>query len=212
MPAAQLDAVAGALQARLEKTTVGDPGAEGVRMGPLVGRDQARDVRASVEQLASECEVIYGGGETFPLTGTDNSSGAFFPPTLLRCDDPHGKTLVHEVEAFGPVSTLIPYQDIDDAIAITRLGKGSLVGSLFTFDDAEARQVILGTAPWHGRMLIINRDCAGESTGHGSPLAPLVHGGPGRAGGGEELRPAGFTDHVDGHYLRVPCRGPVLLR
>ncbi|MFO7550327.1 MAG: phenylacetic acid degradation bifunctional protein PaaZ [Haliea sp.] len=187
VPAAQLDAVAGALQARLEKTTVGDPGAEGVRMGPLVGRDQARDVRASVEQLASESEVIYGGGETFPLTGTDNSSGAFFPPTLLRCDDPHGKTLVHEVEAFGPVSTLIPYQDIDDAIAITRLGKGSLVGSLFTFDDAEARQVILGTAPWHGRMLIINRDCAGESTGHGSPLAPLVHGGPGRAGGGEEL-------------------------
>ncbi|MEQ8801030.1 MAG: phenylacetic acid degradation bifunctional protein PaaZ, partial [Haliea sp.] len=99
VPAAQLDAVAGALQARLEKTTVGDPGAEGVRMGPLVGRDQARDVRASVEQLARECEVIYGGGETFPLTGTDNSSGAFFPPTLLRCDDPHGKTLVHEVEA-----------------------------------------------------------------------------------------------------------------
>ncbi|MDO8861920.1 phenylacetic acid degradation bifunctional protein PaaZ [Haliea sp. E1-2-M8] len=187
VPAALLEAVANALQARLEKTTVGDPGAEGVRMGPLVGRDQALDVRASVERLASECEVIYGGQETFPLTGADNSSGAFFPPTLLRCDDPHGKTLAHEVEAFGPVSTLMPYRDIDDAIAIARLGKGSLVGSLFTYDDTEARNIILGTAPWHGRMLIINRDCAAESTGHGSPLAPLVHGGPGRAGGGEEL-------------------------
>lgn len=187
VPAAQLDAVASALQARLEKATVGDPGAEGVRMGPLVGRDQARDVSSAVERLAAECEVIYGGQETFPLTGADNSSGAFFPPTLLRCDDPHGKTLVHEVEAFGPVSTLIPYKDIDDAIAIARLGKGSLVGSLFTYNDTEAKNIILGTAPWHGRMLIINRDCAGESTGHGSPLAQLVHGGPGRAGGGEEL-------------------------
>jgi oxepin-CoA hydrolase / 3-oxo-5,6-dehydrosuberyl-CoA semialdehyde dehydrogenase len=97
------------------------------------------------------------------------------------------KTLVHEVEAFGPVSTVMPYDSLEDAVAIARLGKGSLVGSLFTHDDAEARQVILATAPWHGRMLVLNRDCAGESTGHGSPLAPLVHGGPGRAGGGEEL-------------------------
>lgn len=187
VPAARMDAVTEALRARLDKITVGDPAVEGVRMGPLVGRDQARDVRASVERLATECELVYGGAEEFPLAGADNSSGAFFPATLLRCDDPHGKTLVHEVEAFGPVSTLVPYQDVEDAIAIARLGKGSLVGSLFTHDDAEARRVILGTAPWHGRMLIIDRDCAGESTGHGSPLAPLVHGGPGRAGGGEEL-------------------------
>src|SRR5690606_4033032 len=127
---------------------------------------------------ATECEVIYGGGEEFPLTGTDNRGGAFFAPTLLRCDDPHGKTLVHEVEAFGPVSTLVPYRGIEDAVAVARLGRGSLVGSLFTHDNAEARQVILATAPWHGRMLIINRDCAAESTGHGSPLAQLVHGGP----------------------------------
>lgn len=187
VPAARMDAVAEALRARLDKITVGDPAVEGVRMGALVGRDQARDVRDSVEKLATECEVIYGGGEDFPLTGTDNRSGAFFPPTLLRCDDPHGKTLVHEVEAFGPVSTLIPYRDIEDAVAVARRGRGSLVGSLFTHDNAEARQVILATAPWHGRMLIIDRDCAAESTGHGSPLAPLVHGGPGRAGGGEEL-------------------------
>jgi oxepin-CoA hydrolase/3-oxo-5,6-dehydrosuberyl-CoA semialdehyde dehydrogenase len=186
VPAGQMSAVTEALQARLDKIVVGDPEVEGVRMGPLVGRDQARDVRANVERLVSECSVVYGGGEISPA-GVDGNSGAFFPPTLLRCDEPFSKTLVHEVEAFGPVSTLIPYDSLDEAIDIVRLGKGSLVGSLFTYDDQEARQVILGTAPWHGRMLIINRDCAAESTGHGSPLAQLVHGGPGRAGGGEEL-------------------------
>lgn len=187
VPRDRLGAVADALKARLDKVVVGDPEAEGVRMGPLVGRDQAADVRANVERLAQECEIIYGGGTEFALTGTDNTSGAFFPATLLHCDDPKQKRLVHEVEAFGPVSTLMPYDSLEDAVAIARLGKGSLVGSLFTFDDAEAREVILATAPWHGRMLVLNRDCAGESTGHGSPLAPLVHGGPGRAGGGEEL-------------------------
>ncbi|MBN7797364.1 phenylacetic acid degradation bifunctional protein PaaZ [Parahaliea mediterranea] len=187
VPRDRLGAVADALKARLDKIVVGDPEAEGVRMGPLVGRDQAADVRANVERLAEECEIIHGGGTDFALTGTDNASGAFFPATLLRCDDPKQKRLVHEVEAFGPVSTVMPYDSLEDAVAIARLGKGSLVGSLFTHDDAEAREVILGTAPWHGRMLVLNRDCAGESTGHGSPLAPLVHGGPGRAGGGEEL-------------------------
>jgi oxepin-CoA hydrolase/3-oxo-5,6-dehydrosuberyl-CoA semialdehyde dehydrogenase len=187
VPRERLGAVAQALKARLDKVVLGDPAQEGVRMGPLVGRDQARDVRAQVERLRQECECIYGGGEDFAISGTGNDSGAFFPATLLHCDEPFNKTLVHEVEAFGPVSTLLPYDSLEDAVAIARLGKGSLVGSLFTFDDAEARQVILATAPWHGRMLVLNRDCAGESTGHGSPLAPLVHGGPGRAGGGEEL-------------------------
>jgi len=187
VPVANLEKVATALQARLGKTVLGNPAIEGVRMGPLIGRDQERDVRARVEQLATECEIIYGGGRDFAIEGSDNEGGAFFPATLLRCNDPLGSRLVHEVEAFGPVSTLLPYANIDEAIAIARLGKGSLVGSLFTHDDGEARRVILGTAPWHGRMLVINRDCAGESTGHGSPLPSLVHGGPGRAGGGEEL-------------------------
>lgn len=187
VPRQRLGAVADALKARLDKLVVGDPETEGVRMGPLVGRDQAADVRASLERLAEECEIVYGGGTDFALTGTDNTGGAFFPATLLQCDEPKQKRLVHEVEAFGPVSTVMPYDGIDDAVAIARLGRGSLVGSLFTYDNAEARAVILGTAPWHGRMLVLNRDCAGESTGHGSPLAPLVHGGPGRAGGGEEL-------------------------
>lgn len=187
VPSEKLGAVAEALKARLSKAVLGDPSAEGVRMGPLIGRDQAQDVQAKVEQLASESEILLGGTSDFAIEGADNASGAFYPATLLHCDDPFNKVLAHEVEAFGPVSTLMPYDSIDDAVAIARLGKGSLAGSLYTFDDDEARQVILATAPYHGRMLVLNRDCAGESTGHGSPLAGLVHGGPGRAGGGEEL-------------------------
>ena len=195
VPASKLTAVEKALQARLAKTTVGDPAVEGVRMGALVGRDQAADVRAKVAQLAEECEIVFGAEDDFALTGTDNRGGAFFPPTLLRCNDPFNKLAAHEIEAFGPVSTVMPYDTLADAIAIARLGKGSLAGSLFTHDDDEARQVRLGTAAYHGRMLVINRDCAAESTGHGSPLAQLVHGGPGRAGGGEELGGARAIKH-----------------
>jgi oxepin-CoA hydrolase/3-oxo-5,6-dehydrosuberyl-CoA semialdehyde dehydrogenase len=195
VPAGKLAAVERALQERLAKITVGDPAVEGVRMGALVGRDQAADVRAKVARLAEECDIVCGGDPDFTLTGTDNRGGAFFPPTLLRCNDPFNKLAVHEVEAFGPVSTVMPYDSLADAMTIARLGKGSLAGSLFTYDDAEARQVILGTAAYHGRMLVINRDCAGESTGHGSPLAALVHGGPGRAGGGEELGGARAIKH-----------------
>lgn len=195
VPREKMREVENALQARLAATVVGDPAVEGVRMGPLVGRDQARDVQAKVDQLAQECEVVMGGGGDFALTGCDNSSGAFYPATLLRCNDPFNKLRVHEIEAFGPVSTLMPYDSLDEAIAIARLGRGSLAGSLYTFDDAEARQLILGAAPYHGRMLVLNRDCAAESTGHGSPLAALVHGGPGRAGGGEELGGARAVKH-----------------
>ncbi|MEM1153067.1 MAG: phenylacetic acid degradation bifunctional protein PaaZ, partial [Pseudomonadota bacterium] len=195
VPANKMAAVEQALQARLAKTVVGDPAVEGVHMGALVGRDQAEDVRAKVSELRQECDVVFGSEESFALTGTDNRGGAFFPPTLLRCSDPHNKLSVHEIEAFGPVSTVMPYDTLADAITIAQLGKGSLAGSLFTYDDAEAREVILGTAAYHGRMLVINRDCADESTGHGSPLAPLVHGGPGRAGGGEELGGARAIKH-----------------
>ncbi|MFT6288942.1 MAG: oxepin-CoA hydrolase/3-oxo-5,6-dehydrosuberyl-CoA semialdehyde dehydrogenase [Halieaceae bacterium] len=195
VPADRLEAVSEALMARLAKTKLGDPATEGVRMGPLVGADQAKDVAAAVAQLAQECDVIYGGGSEFSVEGADNASGAFFPATVLRCNNPFEQHLVHAVEAFGPVTTLMPYDTVDDAIAIAALGKGSLVGSLFTYDDDEARKIILGAACWHGRMLIINRDCAGESTGHGSPLANLIHGGPGRAGGGEELGGARAIKH-----------------
>jgi len=195
VPAEKMQSVSDALQARLAKAVLGDPAAKGVRMGPLIGRDQAKDVQSKVDQLTTECDVIVGGGSDFAIEGADNSSGAFYPATLLRCDDPFNKLLVHEVEAFGPVSTLMPYDSIEDAVAIAQLGKGSLVGSLYTFDDAEARQIILAAAPYHGRMLVLNRDCAGESTGHGSPLANLIHGGPGRAGGGEELGGARAVKH-----------------
>jgi len=195
VPNVRLAEVADALRTRLSEKVVGNPAEDGVAMGPLVSREQAEDVRGAVEKLAEECDIIVGGGAAGDLKGLDNAGGAFFPLTVLQCTDPKNKCLVHEVEAFGPVSTIMPYDTIADAIEIARLGKGSLAGSLFTHDDAEAREVILGTAPWHGRLLIINRDCAAESTGHGSPLAPLVHGGPGRAGGGEELGGARAIAH-----------------
>lgn len=187
VPTSMIDSVRDALAARLDKISIGDPNAEGVRMGSLVGCDQRDDVRAVVEKLKEHCDVVYGGGEVTPVGDACAEKGAFFPPTLLHCATPLTTMAPHELEAFGPVSTLMPYNTLEEAIEIAHLGKGSLVGSIVTFDDAEATQLVLGAAAYHGRMLILNRDCAKESTGHGSPLAALVHGGPGRAGGGEEL-------------------------
>jgi len=187
VPRERLNDVRKALQERLEKVVVGNPATEGVSMGSLAGGEQAEDAWSKLEKLKRECSVFFGGERDFPILGCDNSSGAFFPITLLLCEQPFNQHLVHEVEVFGPVSTLMAYDTTEDAIALARLGKGSLAASLFTYDDDEARRVILATAPWHGRMLVINRDCAAESTGHGSPMPSLLHGGPGRAGGGEEL-------------------------
>ena len=187
VPRAYAGAVLDALRARLDKTPVGDPAAEGVRMGALVGRDQAEDVWGAVHELAQDNEVVHGGRRDFEVLGADREKGAFFPATLLYCDRPFKSRSAHAVEAFGPVSTILPYENEDEAIELARLGRGSLVGSLVTANDDEASRIVLGTAPWHGRILVLNSACAKESTGHGSPLAPLVHGGPGRAGGGEEL-------------------------
>jgi oxepin-CoA hydrolase/3-oxo-5,6-dehydrosuberyl-CoA semialdehyde dehydrogenase len=187
VPRENVDAVIEALRARLDKTPVGDPAVEGVRMGSLVGRDQVEDVWKAVDRLAGDNEIVYGGQREFDVLGADCSKGAFFPSTLLYCDKPFATDAVHSVEAFGPVSTIMPYANEDEAIELARMGRGSLVGSLVTADDDEAARIVIGTAPWHGRLLVLNNDCAKESTGHGSPLAPLVHGGPGRAGGGEEL-------------------------
>lgn len=195
VPRARLSAVESALRERLGAITVGDPRIEGTQMGPLAGRAQAADVQGRVRTLAQECEIVCGGEQGLELVGDGLDAGAFFPPTLLRCDDPHARRLVHEVEAFGPVSTLVPYDNTGDAVLLAALGKGSLVGSLFTHDESEAREIILATAPYHGRMLVLDRDCAAESTGHGSPLPTLVHGGPGRAGGGEELGGARAIKH-----------------
>ncbi len=187
VPRRLLDAVVDALSGRLEKITLGNPAVEEVHMGSLVGRDQLADVWESVEALKKSCDVVYGGSKDFDVLGADKETGAFFPKTLLLCNKPLGASDPHEIEAFGPVSTLMPYDTIEQAIEIAKLGKGSLVGSVFTPDDREAREIVLGTAAYHGRLLVLNRDCAKESTGHGSPLPQLVHGGPGRAGGGEEL-------------------------
>ncbi|MBX2801849.1 MAG: phenylacetic acid degradation bifunctional protein PaaZ [Myxococcales bacterium] len=185
VPRTRLDEVADALKAVFEATPVGRPGAQGVKMGPLVGLDQRAEVQRAVDALAAENTVLYGSyGQ---LVDADPERGAFFPFTLLRADDPLNHRTVHEVEAFGPVNTLLPYDDLDTAWELIRMGRGSLVGSVMTDDDAVARQAVLQTAAYHGRLMFLNADSQADSTGHGSPMPHLVHGGPGRAGGGEEM-------------------------
>jgi oxepin-CoA hydrolase/3-oxo-5,6-dehydrosuberyl-CoA semialdehyde dehydrogenase len=187
VPEAFADDAAAALREALARVVVGDPRTEGVHMGPLVSLAQRDDVLARIGELARETEVAAGSLEPFEVRGAARSRGAFLAPLLLRCRDPHGARAVHEVEAFGPVATLMPYRDAADAIALARRSAGSLAASVFTADDALANHLVLGLAPYHGRILVVNARCARESTGHGSPLAPLIHGGPGRAGGGEEM-------------------------
>ena len=179
--------VAQRLRARLAKIVTGDPSAEGVRMGPLASHAQQSDVAERVAMLAQDNEIIFGERDGVAPRGEGVAQGAFFCPTLLLCHDPMNNTVVHDIEAFGPVSTLMPYHDLDEAIALAAKGRGSLVGSLVTRDPKIAAKVIPAAARYHGRMLVLDRESAIESTGHGSPLPQLKHGGPGRAGGGEEL-------------------------
>jgi oxepin-CoA hydrolase/3-oxo-5,6-dehydrosuberyl-CoA semialdehyde dehydrogenase len=186
-PIAQMDAVQAALVERLGKIVVGDPRAEGVRMGALVSRAQRDDVRRRVAELRSVADLVFGDPSTVQVKEADAEAGAFMSPILLRANDPWRADAVHDVEAFGPVATLMPYADLTDAIALANRGKGSLALSLFTHDPDVATEFVMGAGSHHGRMVILDRDCAKESTGHGSPLPVLVHGGPGRAGGGEEL-------------------------
>jgi oxepin-CoA hydrolase / 3-oxo-5,6-dehydrosuberyl-CoA semialdehyde dehydrogenase len=156
-------------------------------MGPLVSQEQRKDVLARVAELRGEAELVAGNPDQFEVRGADRVRGAFVPPLLLLAREPSSARAIHDVEAFGPVATVVPYRDTDDAIALARRGGGSLAASVFCADDALAGRIVLGLAPYHGRILVVNRHCAKESTGHGSPLAPLIHGGPGRAGGGEEM-------------------------
>ena len=186
VPDTMMDPVISALKTRLAGVKIGDPAIDGVKMGPLAGTAQVNEVGTSLITLKGGAEVIFDGNGVEPV-GVERGRGAFFPITLLACDRPHDRLQPHEVEAFGPVNTVMPYASVSDAIALARLGRGSLCGSLFTNNDSVARDVVLGVAPYHGRLYVLNRSAAKEATGHGSPLPHLVHGGPGRAGGGEEM-------------------------
>ncbi len=176
-----------ALEARLSRNTIGLPDAEGVRMGPLVSRDQRDEVRARVREIAAEARIVLGDPDKVELVSGDAESGAFMAPCVLVCDAPLSAKAPHNIEAFGPVITVMPYDTLEDAIAIAGKGDGSLVASLFTGDGEVARTIGLGIASLHGRILIGSHSTAKTNTGHGSPLPQMVHGGPGRAGGGEEL-------------------------
>jgi oxepin-CoA hydrolase/3-oxo-5,6-dehydrosuberyl-CoA semialdehyde dehydrogenase len=187
VPAKHLDAVATKIKERLAKVVVGDPSVEGVKMGALASLAQLADVTERVAMLRQSTELVFGGDAHFKVEGEGVSQGAFFQPTLLLCNQPLITSSVHDLEAFGPVSTLMPYNSMEEAMALAQRGKGSLVASLVTQSSAVAAQVIPRLAAWHGRLHILNSESAAESTGHGSPLPSLKHGGPGRAGGGEEL-------------------------
>lgn len=187
VPEKLLDEVQAALTKELAKTIVGDPSAEGVRMGALINRLQMDRVQERLAEMTPFTPIVYGNLNAFEVVGADKEKGAFMPPVLLRNEKPLEYTITHEQECFGPISTIMPYKDLDDAIRITRMGKGSLVSTICTYDRNTQRQYVLEAAPWHGRILMLNRESAKESTGHGSPMPMLVHGGPGHAGGGEEM-------------------------
>ena len=188
VPTALLDAVEAALRERLARVVVGDPQIEGVTMGALATREQVDEVRARARELATEARLVFGDIEHGGATERDtNETGAFVSPLLFRADDPWQSAVVHDVEAFGPVATLMPYRDLADAVALANRGRGSLALSFFSHDPAATREFVLGAGAFHGRIVVVDRDSARESTGHGSPLPMLVHGGPGRAGGGEEM-------------------------
>ncbi len=185
VPSDRVDAVIEALSARLSKVAVGNPENETVRMGPLAGLRQRNDVLSAAGQLAEQSDVVFGDQDSLNVIDADIDSGAFVAPMVMLSRDPDNSA-AHDIEAFGPISTIIPYTDTAHAVDLAARGRGSLVGSLVTASPEVAREITLGAAPHHGRLLILNETCAKESTGHGSPLPQLIHGGPGRAGGGEE--------------------------
>jgi oxepin-CoA hydrolase/3-oxo-5,6-dehydrosuberyl-CoA semialdehyde dehydrogenase len=187
VPESMVEDVQIALGKRLASTSIGDPNVEGVRMGALAGMAQLKEVREKVQLLSKSQKIVFGDLDNFTVTGADKNKGAFMSPILFLNENPFRDTDVHNVEAFGPVSTIMPYKNIDEAIELAKMGKGSLVSSIITADDRIAKQYVLGAASMHGRILVLNADCVKESTGHGSPMPMLVHGGPGRAGGGEEM-------------------------
>ena len=187
VPEAYIDDTQAAISKSLEGTVIGDPRNEGVRMGALAGQEQVKEVQGRLQELMTFSQLVYGNPEDFDVALGSKTKGAYLPPMLLRNDTPFEHTGTHEIEAFGPISTLMPYATMEDAIELARKGRGSLCSSIVTFDDQIAREYVINAATHHGRILVLNRNSAKESTGHGSPMPLLVHGGPGRAGGGEEM-------------------------
>lgn len=187
VPEHLLEDVQIAIGKSLSKVAIGNPAVEGVRMGALASKDQVKEVRQKISELTQTADMVYGSLDKIEVQGADYDKGAFLSPILLLEKEPLKNRGVHEIEAFGPVSTLMPYRDLDEAVELAQMGKGSLCCSIATYDDTIAREFVVGAASHHGRILILNRENARESTGHGSPLPNLVHGGPGRAGGGEEM-------------------------
>lgn len=204
VPADKIEDVQIALGKYLSQTTIGNPLNEKVRMGSLAGESQRVEVKAQVQKLLASSQLIYGSLDSVQVIDADAQKGAFMSPLLLLNETPFQSKEVHEVEAFGPVSTLMPYDHVEDAIQLAKMGKGSLVSSIVTADKNIAKSYVLGAGMYHGRILVLNNDCAKESTGHGSPLPLLVHGGPGRAGGGEEM---GGIRGVKHYMQRVAIQG-----
>ena len=187
VPENKMEEVWKALKTELEKTLIGNPSNEKVRMGSLAGNDQRNEVKAQVQKLLASSEILYGSMDSVAVVDADEHIGAFMSPMLLLNKTPFTSDEPHNIEAFGPVSTIMPYNTMDEAIELSKKGKGSLCSSIVTNSSANAKAYVLGAASYHGRILVLNNECAKESTGHGSPLPLLVHGGPGRAGGGEEM-------------------------
>jgi oxepin-CoA hydrolase/3-oxo-5,6-dehydrosuberyl-CoA semialdehyde dehydrogenase len=187
VPENKMEDVWKAIATSLSQTTIGNPLNEKVRMGSLAGEVQRSEVRSQIQKLLASSQIVYGSLDSVEVIDADATKGAFMSPVLLMNDKPFASKEVHEVEAFGPVSTIMPYKNSDEVIALSKLGKGSLCSTIVTADYQQAKQYVIGAASHHGRILVLNNECAKESTGHGSPLPLLVHGGPGRAGGGEEM-------------------------
>lgn len=204
VPENKIEDVWKALSKSLSQTIIGNPLNDKVRMGALAGKAQREEVKQQVQKLLASSQLIYGALDSVEVVEADADKGAFLSPLLLLNEEPFATTAVHEVEAFGPVSTIMPYKNTDEAIALSKMGKGSLCSSIVTTNDKIARTYALGAGSHHGRILILNKDCAKESTGHGSPLPMLVHGGPGRAGGGEEM---GGIRGVKHYMQRVAIQG-----
>lgn len=204
VPENKMEEVWKAIATSLSQTTIGNPLNEKVRMGSLAGESQRSEVRAQIQKLLASSQIVYGSLDNVEVMDADAKKGAFISPVLLKNEKPFASSEVHEVEAFGPVSTVMPYKNLEEAIELSKKGNGSLCSSIVTADNKIATTYVIGAAPYHGRILILNAECAKESTGHGSPLPLLVHGGPGRAGGGEEM---GGVRGIKHYMQRVAIQG-----